>query len=86
MERRIRDKENTMKCVVCKTGETKPGKVVVTLVRDSATLVFKDVPAQVCQNCGEEYVDQKVTSSLLASAEQAARSGVQVDVREYLAA
>ncbi len=41
---------------------------------------------RVCPNCGEEYVDEAVTSELLKTAEDAARSGVQVDIREYVAA
>ena len=32
-----------MKCVVCKKGETKPGKTTLTLERDGTTLVFKSV-------------------------------------------
>lgn len=75
-----------MKCVVCKKGETKIGKATVTLEKDGATLVFKGVPARVCANCGEEYVDQEITARLLQSAEEAARSGVQVEVRQYTAA
>jgi len=75
-----------MKCVVCKKGETKPGKTTVTLEKDGATLVFKGVPADVCANCGEEYVDSKITTALLKSAEAAARSGVQVEIRQYTAA
>jgi len=50
------------------------------------TLVFKSVPADVCANCGEAYVGERVSSQLLRVAEEAARSGVQVDVREYVAA
>ena len=46
-----------MKCVVCKKGETKAGTTTMTLERDGATLVFKSVPARVCANCGEAYVD-----------------------------
>jgi hypothetical protein len=44
------------------------------------------VPALICDNCGEEYVDEGTTARLLAIAEEAARSGVQVDVRDYIAA
>ena len=58
----------------------------VTLSRGSTTVVFKGVPAQICENCGEEYVDENITARLLAIAEEAARSGVQVDVRDYVAA
>jgi YgiT-type zinc finger domain-containing protein len=75
-----------MKCVICKKGETKPGKATVTLERNGTTLVVKGVPANVCTNCGEEYVDEGITDRLLKTAEEAARSGVQVDVREYAAA
>jgi YgiT-type zinc finger domain-containing protein len=78
--------EDNMKCVVCKKGETKIGKATVTLDKDGTTLVFKGVPARVCTNCGEEYVDGKVAARLLKSATQAARSGIQVEIRQYSAA
>ena len=58
----------------------------MTLNRDQLTLVVKGVPAQVCGNCGEEFIEEEVTSQLLKVAEEAARTGVQVDVREYVAA
>ena len=44
------------------------------------------MPARVCGNCGEEFVAEDVTSQLLKVAEEAARAGVQVDMREYVAA
>ena len=75
-----------MKCVVCKTGATRPGRATVTLEREGVTLVIKGVPAQVCANCGEEYVDEAEAARLLGAAEAAAQAGVQVDVREYVAA
>jgi YgiT-type zinc finger domain-containing protein len=75
-----------MKCVICRQGETQPGTTTVTLERGGMTLVIKGVPARVCDNCGEEYVDERVTERLLATADQAAQAGVQVDVRQYVAA
>ena len=75
-----------MMCAICKHGEAQPGTATVTLERDGATVVIKGVPARVCQNCGEEYVDEAIASRLLRTAEEAARSGVQVDVRNYAAA
>jgi hypothetical protein len=50
------------------------------------TLVVKNVPARVCPNCGEAYVDEKAASQLLNTAEQMARAGAQVDVRQYVVA
>jgi YgiT-type zinc finger domain-containing protein len=75
-----------MKCVICKKGEIKPGKTTITLERDGAILVFKNVPARVCEICGEAYVDEEITERLLKSAEDAARSGIQVQIRQYGAA
>ncbi|MEX0735922.1 MAG: type II toxin-antitoxin system MqsA family antitoxin [Bacteroidota bacterium] len=75
-----------MNCAICRHGVTSLGKVVVTLVRNSTTVVFKDVPADVCENCGEEYIDRQVSESLLRAAEEAVHSGVEIDVRQYLAA
>jgi YgiT-type zinc finger domain-containing protein len=72
-----------MKCVVCKKGQTKTGKATVTLEKEGTTLVFKGVPARVCTNCGEEYVDEKTTARLLKTATDAGRAGVQVEIRRY---
>ena len=75
-----------MECAICKRGRTKNGKATITLTRGETTLVIKAVPAQVCTNCGEEYVDENTTAGLLRWAEDAAEAGVQVEVREYTAA
>ena len=72
-----------MKCVICKHGETQPGKTTVTLENRGATLVVKGVPARICDNCGEAYVDEEITRQLLNTAQEALRAGVQVDVREF---
>ncbi len=58
---------------------------VRTLERDGATLLFKNVPADICDNCGEIYHDEEVTRSLLEQAEQASTRGVELDVRRYAA-
>jgi len=72
-----------MKCAICKHGETRLGKTTVTLQRNGMTLVIRNVPAEVCENCGEAYVDEATARELLHRAEDAARAGVMVDVREY---
>jgi YgiT-type zinc finger domain-containing protein len=75
-----------MKCVVCRQGRTRPGKTTVVLQRGGATVVINDVPARVCENCGEEYVDESVAEKVLAAAEASARAGVRVEIRDYVAA
>lgn len=73
-----------MKCVICKHGETREGTTTVTFDRDGMTLVVKDVPARVCTNCGEDYVNEHVAQEILTIAERMAKSGAQVDVRRYV--
>lgn len=75
-----------MKCVICKQGETRPGMTTVTLEQNGLTLVIKAVPAQVCANCGEEYVDEEIAEQLLATADNVAHAGAIVDIRAYAAA
>jgi hypothetical protein len=50
-----------------------------------AALVVRKVPAQICDNCGEAYVSAEVTRTLLQSAREALRAGVEVDIREFVA-
>jgi YgiT-type zinc finger domain-containing protein len=75
-----------MKCVICKQGETRPDVATVTLEREGTMLIVKSVPAQVCQNCGEEYLDDDITAKILQQAEEAVRAGVQMTIRTYAAA
>lgn len=50
------------------------------------TLIVKEVPAQVCQNCGEKYLSEETTARLVRTAEEAAHASVQLEVRHYVAA
>ncbi len=77
----VTTRRQSMKCPICKHGETVPGKATVTLERGATTLVVKGVPAQVCENCGEEYVDENVVARLLSEAEESERAGTEVNVR-----
>lgn len=72
-----------MKCTICKHGKTKNGSSTITLEKGDATIVFKDVPTMICDNCGEKYVDQSTTSSLLQKANDIVKSGVEVDIRKF---
>ena len=72
-----------MNCIVCHHGETKPGTTTVTFHRDGQTLVVNEVPAEVCENCGEAFVDEDVTTKLLAIAAEARLARAQVLVRDF---
>ena len=69
-----------MNCIICEIGLTQPEHVTVTLERDGAIVLVKDVPANVCQNCGERYFDSAITNQLLALAERAFGQGAELEV------
>ncbi len=74
-----------MKCPICRHGETRPGAVTVSFERDGMTIVFREVPTLVCENCGEPFHEEVVTAALLKQAEHAA-AGVEIDVRRFAVA
>ena len=74
-----------MKCAICISGTTAPGRTTVTLDRGGTTIVFRDVPADVCTTCGEAYTDSATTAALLTQAEAAIKAGVTVEVRSFAA-
>ena len=75
-----------MKCLICKQGEPQPSLTKITLERGELSLVLSNVPALVCPNCGEEYIDEGVAERILSGAEGLARIGTQVEIRQYVAA
>jgi len=74
-----------MKCVICKQGKTKKGFVTVTLQRENTTIVFKEVPADVCENCGEYYLSEKISDKLLQRAEESVKKGAEVEILRFAA-
>lgn len=74
-----------MNCVICKTGETRAGTATVTLHRGETTVLVKGSPAEVCQNCGEYYLDEAVARKVYEQADDAARRHAEVEILRYAA-
>lgn len=74
-----------MKCTICMLGETQPGTTTITLERDGSTIVIKQVPAEVCDACGEGYLSEAVTRRVKETAEQAVARGAEVEILRYVA-
>jgi YgiT-type zinc finger domain-containing protein len=72
-----------MKCIVCNHGDTRPGTTTVTFHRDGQTIVVNEVPAEVCENCGEAYVADDATERVLEIAAEARMAQAQVLVRDF---
>lgn len=74
-----------MQCSICKTGELTDGAATVTLQRGETTVVIKDVPARVCDQCGEYWLDEAMTARVLAMAEAAVGNGAEVEILRWAA-
>ena len=74
-----------MNCVVCKHGETRAALVTVTLQRGDTTVILKQVPAEVCQNCGEYCLSDTVAGQVTNRAEAAVKNGAEVEILRFAA-
>lgn len=81
----LSDKENNMKCVLCRHGDTRLGKATLTLQRGNAVIIIKEVPADVCDNCGKYYLSESTTRSVLHTAEESAKKGAEVEIVRFVA-
>jgi len=72
-------------CLLCKHGATHPGTTTVTLERGRTVVVIRDVPANICENCGEYYLDSSVTQEVYQRAEAAVARNTEVEILRYAA-
>lgn len=78
--------EKMMRCVLCKNGGTKIGGTTVALDRDGTTIIVREVPAEICDVCGEYYLSENVASDLPRRAEDATARGAEVEIQRWVAA
>ena len=67
-------------CPTCKNGTLKPGTTTVTLERAGALIIFKEVPADVCDNCGAYFLSSEISNELYTKASAAIKNGAQVEI------
>ena len=72
-----------MECVICKNGTTASGFVNVPIVREDKIIFIKNTPAQVCNNCGEYYIDIDVAKEIYNKANERMNQGVEMEVTQY---
>jgi YgiT-type zinc finger domain-containing protein len=75
-----------MNCTTCTQGALRPGMGTFEVDHEGTKLTVKDVPALVCDRCGDEYFEGTIAAELIREAEQAARNGISSNVRQYVAA
>lgn len=66
-------------CPLC-GGTRVSGRVTFTADLGAGVVVVRQVPATVCDQCGEEWIDDAVAADLAERAADARRRGAQVEV------
>jgi hypothetical protein len=62
-----------------------PNPTLLALQRDNTVVVIRDVPAEVCENCGEYYLSELTAKRVYADADDTARRHVEVEIQRYAA-
>ncbi len=73
------------KCAICRNGYTSEGYTAILLEKEHTTLVYKQVPADICDNCGEEYISEETNITLLNHAREEYERGVVIEMVNFAA-
>jgi YgiT-type zinc finger domain-containing protein len=74
-----------MRCNTCKSGNTVPGRTSYVVDRKGRAAVIRDVPAEICEQCGETYFDAKTAQSLYDQVERILAHGSEVEITKFAA-
>ena len=53
-----------MTCLVCKHDRFKSGTTILPIERGQAIVLITDIPARVCENCGDAYLDEETAQGV----------------------
>lgn len=69
-----------MECTLCKNGTTEKGHVTVTLEKGGTIVLIKEVPAEVCTNCGHYCLSPEMAKLVLEKGKEAYDKGAELEV------
>ncbi|MBK9335523.1 MAG: type II toxin-antitoxin system MqsA family antitoxin [Lewinellaceae bacterium] len=66
-------------CPLC-NGQVKPGTTTFSLDLESGVIVVRQVPAHICRQCGEEWLDDEQAAKLEKIVARARHEKVQLEI------
>jgi len=66
-------------CPLC-GGDKKSGKTTYSVDLGSSVVVVRNVPAKICSQCGEVWIDAETAKKLESLSQEAKNKGTQVEV------
>ena len=76
-------KEIMMDCPLCKTKMVEGTTVLTFKMEGTQILVIKDVPALICEQCGEEFVDLQISKNVEKQVNKAVADGISMGFLSY---
>lgn len=71
-----------MHCVVCSAGLQK-GYTNHVVNLDKQIIIVKNVPANICSQCGESFIDHQTALNLESIVEEPKKSGAEITIINY---
>lgn len=71
-----------MKCFMCK-GETEKKLVNYLVDIDNTIIIIKEVPANVCKQCGERYFDNDVMKNIEKIIDEVKKVSIEISIVNY---
>ena len=75
-------KSFSKKCPTC-GGNKEPGKTTFTVDLGESIIVVRDVPATLCNQCGDEWLSDEVVERLESIVEDAKKKHLFVEIANY---
>ena len=69
-------------CPLC-GGNKKSGKTICTVALGDGILIVRDVPALVCGQCAEAWIEDKIAARLEEFVDEARKRHLQVEVAAF---
>ena len=72
-----------MRCPICESNMT-DGKTTLTFKRGhDHTIVVKEIPAQICSQCGESFIDLSISEQVETFIHKAENNGLKMGFLEF---
>jgi YgiT-type zinc finger domain-containing protein len=72
-----------MICLICRQAQIEHSFTTVKLENAEINLTVRGVPASVCPNCGDAYLDESAATRLLQIVKRSIESGEPMEFLDY---
>jgi YgiT-type zinc finger domain-containing protein len=72
-----------MECIICKNGTTRQGHDTLSIEMTGHLVVIREVPGEVCENCGHFYIDSAATIEVQKKIKKAVADGAELEILKY---